>query len=126
MAAISHVGRVMIPVRDQDAAIAFYRDKLGFTVATDVAFGENDRWVELATPNGKTNLALVPPHPNYDTGKMTGVALDSNDVKGDHQELKTAGVDVDEPMGGDGPVPLMFFFRDLDGNTLLLVENQDG
>ena len=48
---------------------------------------------------------------------MTGIALDSTDPKADHAALKAAGVDVDaELMGGDGVVPLMFFFRDQDAN----------
>ena len=47
---------------------------------------------------------------------MTGIALDSTDPKADHAALTAAGVDVDaEMMGGDGVVPLLFFFRDQDG-----------
>jgi hypothetical protein len=58
---------------------------------------------------------------------MTGVALDSADVRADHSDLKSRGVDVDEQtMGGDGTVPPMFFFRDHDGNTLLIVQSQQG
>ena len=54
---------------------------------------------------------------------MTGIALDSTDPKADHAELTAAGVDVDaEIMGGDGVVPLLFFFRDQDGNHLMIVE----
>ena len=44
---IKQLGRVMIPVADQDAAIAFYTEKLGFTLTADVPFGEGDRWVEV-------------------------------------------------------------------------------
>jgi lactoylglutathione lyase len=53
---------------------------------------------------------------------MTGVALESGDPRADHVELTEKGVDVDEElMGGDGTVPLLFFFRDLDGNQLMVV-----
>ena len=122
---VNHIGRVMVPVSDQDAAIAFYTDKLGFSLAADVPFGEGDRWVEIAPPAGGTNIALVPGRGETRPGGMTNVALDSTDVRADHEELKAAGVDVDEDlMGGDGTVPLMFFFRDGDSNTLLLVEAQ--
>jgi hypothetical protein len=56
---------------------------------------------------------------------MTGIALESPDPRADHDELQGKGVDVDaELMGGDGTVPLLFFFRDLDGNTLMIVEAQ--
>jgi hypothetical protein len=53
---------------------------------------------------------------------MTGVALDVDDVPATLAQLRERGVDCDDLMGGDGPVPPMFFFRDGDGNTLLLVE----
>ncbi len=125
MPQVTRVGRVMVPVVDQDAAIAFYADKLGFTVAADVPFGEGDRWVEVAPPGGGTALALVPPRGDYQPGRMTGIALESADPRADHAELAGNGVDVDgELMGGDGTVPLLFFFRDHDGNQLMMVQGQ--
>jgi catechol 2,3-dioxygenase-like lactoylglutathione lyase family enzyme len=121
---ITHVGRVMVPVSDQDTAIAFYTDKFGFSLVADVPFGEGERWVEVAPPGGGTAFALVPPHGDYQPGRMTGIALESTDPRADHAALKTSGVDVDpELMGGDGTVPLLFFFRDRDANTLMIVES---
>ena len=123
MAGIRRVGRMMVPVSDQDAAIAFYTGKLGFELTADVPFGEGDRWVEVRPADGEASLALVPPQGGYQTGRMTGVALDTADARATQAELRAAGVDVDEEtMGGDGTVPLMFFMRDPDGNTLLVVE----
>jgi len=56
---------------------------------------------------------------------MTGIALVSSDPRADHAELKKRGVDVDEElMGGDGAVPLMFFFRDNNKNHLMAVQGQ--
>jgi catechol 2,3-dioxygenase-like lactoylglutathione lyase family enzyme len=125
MPEITQVGRVMVPVADQDRAIAFYTDKLGFSLTADVPFGEDDRWVEVSPPAGGAALALVPPQGDYQPGRNTGIALTSPDPNADYAELKGKGVDVDEElMGGDGTVPLMFFFRDGDGNHLLLVEEQ--
>jgi lactoylglutathione lyase len=123
---VNHVGRVMVPVSDQDAAIAFYTEKLGFSLTADVPYGDGDRWVEVSPPSGETTLALVTPRGGFEAGTMTNIALDSTDVRADHEELKASGVDVDdELMGGDGTVPLMFFFRDGDANTLLLVDAQE-
>ena len=125
MSSITQVGRVMIPVEDQDAAIAFYTEKLGFTLAADVPFGEGDRWVEVAPPAGGAALALVPPRGEYQPGRNTGIALETPDARAAHADLKGQGVDVDaELIGGDGTVPAMFFFRDRDANTLLLVERR--
>jgi lactoylglutathione lyase len=124
MSRITHVGRVMVPVADQDAAIAFYTSKLGFELVADVPFGEGDRWVEVAPPGGGASLALVPARGEYQPGRNTGVALDTADARAVYDELKTGGVDVDgELMGGDGTVPLLFFFRDHDANTLMVVES---
>jgi catechol 2,3-dioxygenase-like lactoylglutathione lyase family enzyme len=123
MPSITHVGRVMVPVSDQDAAIAFYTDTLGFQLAADVPFGDGERWVEVSPPGGGTTLALVPPRGESQPGKMTGVAFETADARSAHEDLKAKGVDVDgELMGGDGTVPAMFFFRDPDANQLLLVE----
>ena len=125
MPRITQVGRVMVPVSDQDAAIGFYKETLGFSLAADIPYGDGERWVEVAPPGGGTALALVPPQGEYQPGRMTGIALTSPDPRADHAELKGKGVDVDaELMGGDGTVPLLFFFRDQDGNSLLLVEER--
>lgn len=126
MAQIRQLGRVMVPVSDQDEAIAFYTEKLGFTVAADVPFGDGDRWVEVAPSGGGAAIALVPPRGDqWKTGRMTGVALTSGDPAADREELQSAGVDVDaELMGGEGGVPLMFFFRDQDGNQLMAVQDR--
>jgi catechol 2,3-dioxygenase-like lactoylglutathione lyase family enzyme len=122
---VTRVGRVMVPVADQDAAIAFYVDTLGFAVVADVPFGEGERWVEVAPPAGGAALALVPATDHYPTGRMTGIALGSADPRSDHEGLRANGVDVDAAlMGGDGGVPLLFFFRDVDANQLMIVEDR--
>jgi catechol 2,3-dioxygenase-like lactoylglutathione lyase family enzyme len=122
---ITKLGRVMVPVSDQDQAINFYTTTLGFAVVADVPFGEGDRWVEVAPPVGSASLALVRPQGDYQPGRMTGIALESPDVAAAHAELKDKGVDVDaELIGGEGGVPPMFFFRDNDKNHLLLVQTQ--
>jgi lactoylglutathione lyase len=124
MSRITKVGRVMVPVQDQDAAIAFYTEKLGFEVVADVPFGDGDRWVEVAPAGGGAALALVPPRGEYQTGRNTGIAFETADARTAREELKANGVDVDaELMGGDGTVPALFFFRDHDVNTLMIVES---
>jgi lactoylglutathione lyase len=125
MASLTQIGRVIIPSPDQDASIAFYTEKLGFTVAADVAYGEGYRWVELAPPGGGANIALGPPMGSFQPPHNTGIAVSTKDARADYDELKANGVEVDdELMGGDGPVPLMFGLRDPDGNNLMIVESQ--
>jgi catechol 2,3-dioxygenase-like lactoylglutathione lyase family enzyme len=120
---ISQLGTVIVPVSDQDAAIDFYVQKLGFDKRADTPFGNGDRWVEVAPPGADTTLALVRPREGEPVGVDTRVALASDDVDADHASLKAHGVDVDEQvMRMGGPVPPMFFFRDQDANTLLIVQ----
>jgi catechol 2,3-dioxygenase-like lactoylglutathione lyase family enzyme len=123
MTSITKLGRVIIPVSDQDEAISFYTEKLNFTVAADIPFGDGNRWVEVAPPNGGAAIALAQPMNDFQPGRDTGIALETSDAKAAHEELKDKGVDVDgELMGGDGTVPLLFGFRDGDGNGLMVVE----
>ena len=120
---ITQVGTVIVPVSDQDRAVDFYVDTLGFEKRTDVAFGNGDRWVEVAPPGASTTLALTPPREGESAGIQTRVALSSSDIDGDHANLKARGVDVDEQVMRMGdPVPPMFFFRDQDGNSLFIVQ----
>jgi len=114
----------MVPVRDQDAGIAFYTGTLGFELVANVPFGEGYRWVEVAPPGGGAALALVPSRGEYEAGRMTGIALGTTDARAAYDDLKEKGVEVEgELMGGDGTVPTLFFFRDHDGNSLLIVES---
>ena len=59
MSSISQLGRVIVPVSDQDKAIAFYTDKLGFSLTADIPFGEGDRWVEVTPSKGGAAAALL-------------------------------------------------------------------
>jgi catechol 2,3-dioxygenase-like lactoylglutathione lyase family enzyme len=122
---IKQVGRVMVPVTDQDRAIEFYVEKLGFEKNADIPFGNGDRWVEVKPAGGETSIALVrPPEGQGDRpGIDTHIALDTDDIDATHGDLKSAGVDVDAEVSRmGGPVPPLCWFRDPDGNTLMLVQ----
>lgn len=95
------------------------------SLVADVPFGAGERWVEVAPPGGGASLALVPPQGAFQPGRMTGIALISPDPRADYTELKNKDVDVEaELMGGEGGVPLLFFFRDNNQNHLMVVAEQ--
>jgi catechol 2,3-dioxygenase-like lactoylglutathione lyase family enzyme len=120
---ITQVGTVIVPVSDQDRALEFFVDTLGFEKRGDVPYGESERWVEVAPPRAATTIALVPPREGESPGIETRVGFTTEDADVDHENLRSRGVDVDpEVMRMGGPVPPMFFFRDPDGNTFLIVE----
>jgi catechol 2,3-dioxygenase-like lactoylglutathione lyase family enzyme len=120
---ITQVGTVIIPVSDQDRALEFYLDKLGFEKRSDSPYGKGDRWVEVAPPGAATTIALVPPRAGDPIGIDTHVGFTTDDVEADHASLRARGVEADaEVMRMGGPVPPMFFFRDPDGNRFLIVQ----
>jgi catechol 2,3-dioxygenase-like lactoylglutathione lyase family enzyme len=123
---ITGVGRVAVPVSDQDKAYRFYVDTLGFEVRADIPYGEGSemRWLEVAAPGSPTPIAIVPPRPGGPVGVETNIILTTRDIDATHSALREAGVDVDDEVSRmGGPVPPMVWFRDQDSNTLLLVED---
>jgi catechol 2,3-dioxygenase-like lactoylglutathione lyase family enzyme len=121
---ISKVGRVCVTVADTDRAIDFYTGKLGFEKVVDVPMGPDMRWVEVAIYGGETTIALAPPPQGKEAGgSETGIILDTSDLDAAHAALQDAGVDVDAEVTRYGdPVPPMFWLRDPDGNSLIIVQ----
>ncbi len=120
---IGEINLVMIPSTDQDRSIEFYVEELGFEKRTDVPFGDQYRWVEVYPPSGTTGIALAPPREGDPTGVQTGISLTTDDIDATHAQLRSSGVDVDAEVSRMGePVPPMFWFRDPDGNTLMVVQ----
>lgn len=135
--ALIQIATVFVPVEDQDEAIAFYRDVLGFEQRVDFTYGTR-RWVEVAPVGSVFVLALVPPSEGRVTDRTaTRCAIVSTDVDADHQRMIDAGVDVDPEVGRAGtsrpglvstdvivpdPSPAQFCFRDRDGNRFLVVQ----
>ena len=66
------------------------------------------------------------PPPGKPAGNVeTGIALYTDHIDADHADLKANGVDVDAEVSRMGdPVPPLFWFRDPDGNTLMVVESR--
>jgi catechol 2,3-dioxygenase-like lactoylglutathione lyase family enzyme len=114
-----------VPSSDQDRSIAFYVDALGFEKRTDLPFGGQYRWVEVYPPEGPTGIALAPPPPGQEvTPAQTGITLTTDDIDATHADLQAKGVDVDAEVSRMGdPVPPMFWFRDPDGHSLMVVES---
>jgi len=117
----SEILNVAVPVADHDRALQFYTETLGFEVRRDATFGPGMRWVEVAPPGATTTVALAPAH-GRPTGVDTGIRLRIQDAEKTHQQLRAHGVDVDADILRMPGAPPMFFFRDVDGNTLVAVE----
>jgi catechol 2,3-dioxygenase-like lactoylglutathione lyase family enzyme len=85
---------VTIPVRDQDAALKFYTEKLGFKVATNQDFGDGkQRWIELLIPGAESRLALFTPEGFENRiGGFQPVTFRCDDVYATAEALKSRGV----------------------------------
>jgi catechol 2,3-dioxygenase-like lactoylglutathione lyase family enzyme len=135
---ITQVATVFVPVADQDRALAFYVEKLGFEKRVDFQYGGTSRWLEVGPPGSAINLALVPPSEGRSSGTgETHCAWTVVNIEAVHAALRAKDVDVDLEIASAGkrrpglistdasiadPVPPQFFIRDLDGTRFLLVE----
>ncbi len=121
---ISKVGRVCVTIADTDRALDFYVGTLGFKKVVDEPMGPDMRWIEVQVAGAETTIALAPPPQGQEAGgSQTGICLDTSNVDAAHEALKAAGADVDDEVSRfGGPVPPMFWLRDPDGNSLIVVE----
>lgn len=117
---IRQVKFVGIPVADQDRALAFYRDKLGFRVHTDQPYGEKQRWIELKIPGAETGLVLFTPDGHEERiGTFFNGSFATDDVLKSYEELKARGVEfASEPK--KEPWGTYAVFKDSEGNSFVL------
>src|SRR5215472_7518197 len=89
---------VSIPVSDQDRALAFYTDVLGFQLLTDQPFNDKQRWLELGIRGADTRVVLFQFGDKLKPGGQLNITLWADDVEATAQELKQKGVEfVMEP-----------------------------
>ncbi len=123
LATTASLATAMFSVSDQDAAVAFYAERLGWEVRGDIRFGPDGqhRWLEVAPPGSVARLALNPPMGGSPGGSAIGVEL--ADVLAEHARLSAIGdLDLDPAPTRLEGAPLMFSLRDPDGNVVWFVE----
>ena len=117
---IRKVKFISIPVRDQDRALAFYVDTLGFTLLTDQPMGPGQRWVEVRPPKGESGVALfTPPGQEDRIGTFTGISLECDDVQKTYEELVAKGVEFAKPPKKES-WGVMAILKDSEGNQIVL------
>jgi catechol 2,3-dioxygenase-like lactoylglutathione lyase family enzyme len=110
---------VSIPVADQNRALAFYTEKLGFRLLTDQPFSPEQRWIELGVPGADTRLVLFRFDEGVQPGGHMNVTFWSDDVEKTAREMKNKGVEfVQEPEKADWGTAAIF--KDVDGNRFVL------
>jgi len=119
---IKMVKFVGIPTSDQDRALAFWTEKMGFRVNTDQPMGGegSQRWIELKIPGADTAVVLFTPDGQQDRiGTMFNGAFACDDVEYSYNQLKERGVEFDKPPTKSGWGSFASF-RDPDGNLFVL------
>lgn len=110
---------VSITVADQDAALSFYTEVLGFELRTDVEVWPGAGMIEVVPPGSSVGLVLLPP----DSQIPVAIRLGTSDAQQALETLRQskAALHNEELIRMDG-VPAMFSFADPDGNVLVYME----
>ncbi len=115
---------VSVRVADQDKAIAFYTEVLGFEVRVDAEIWPGTRLVEVVPPGSAVGLVLLP----ADSRLPFAIRMGTTDAQAAYEKLtgSDATLHNDEVLHLDGAPP-MFFFADPDGDGLVYLEDpRDG
>jgi len=117
---ITHVKFIGIPTRDQQRALKFYTEALGFEIATDQPFDGKQRWIELRIGNSPTRVVLFTPPGHEDRiGTFFNGSIACDDVEATYRQLRQRGVEfVQEPQRQ--PWGTFAKFQDPDGNQFVL------
>jgi predicted enzyme related to lactoylglutathione lyase len=117
---IGRVKHVNIPIADQSRALAFYTEKLGFVVTTDLPFGPGQRWIELAIPGASTEVTLFTSEGHEDRiGTFIGIVFEAEDINATYEEMVAKGVEfTQQPKEESWGTSAMF--KDSEGNLFVL------
>jgi catechol 2,3-dioxygenase-like lactoylglutathione lyase family enzyme len=122
MTMTTEVKSVTLPVADQERALRFYVDVLGFELRTDVEVWPGARLVEVVPPGSHVGLVLLPP----DSPLPLAVRMGTSDAEAAHARLRSTDVTLhnEEVLRMEGAPP-MFYFSDPDGNGLVYLEETE-
>jgi catechol 2,3-dioxygenase-like lactoylglutathione lyase family enzyme len=117
---IKGVKFISIPVTDQERALAFYTEKLGFRIMTDKPFDDKQRWIELSVPGSETMVVLfTPPGHENRIGGFSPATFYCDNAQRTYDELTARGVEFDGPPQKQ-PWGTFLKFKDPDGNQFVL------
>lgn len=109
-----------IPVRDQDIALKYYTEVLGFKIATDQPLTPTQRWIELSIPGADTGLTLFTPEGHESRiGQFQSISFWCDDIFSTYAALKAKGAEfAGEPRQEQWGS--MAVLKDPDGNQFVL------
>ncbi len=124
---VTHISVVTVQVKDQDEALRFYTERLGFEKRLDVPMGEGMRWLTVAPAGAATEVVLARGFGDGGAplGKNTGLVVETDDIEAAYRELSGRGVHFTKQPSKEG-FGGWAEFVDGDGNSFGLHSNQIG
>jgi predicted enzyme related to lactoylglutathione lyase len=119
---ITSVRTIGVAVSDQEAALGFYLDTVGFDLVMDASIGDGMRWIEVAPADARVSLALTQGERSAQEID-TGIRFTVPDASAERAEMAARGVAVGDLIQWEG-VPAMFTFEDPDRNLFYVVEDR--
>src|SRR5881394_2284853 len=120
VAMIRQIKFVSIPVADQNRALDFYTEKLGFTIITDQPFDEKQRWIELRIPKAETRVVLFTAEGDEKRiGSFMNMSYTCDDIDKTYEPLKNRGVEFEGPPQKQ-PWGTYAMFKDSEGNRFVV------
>jgi predicted enzyme related to lactoylglutathione lyase len=117
---IKRIKFIGIPVRDQERALSFYTEKLGFRVLTDQQFSPTQRWIELTIPGAETGVVLFTPDGHEDRiGTFVNTSWEVDNIETTYAELTEKGVEFIGPPQKQ-PWGTFVKMKDSEGNQIVL------
>jgi lactoylglutathione lyase len=130
---IDRIGGIVVIVSDQQKAMEFYSQKLGFEIKTDTSF-VGIRWIEVGAKHSQSTISPMLPNVQMMSnegvveavkkgiGTETGIWFYSDDMQLTYEELKNKGVEITPPERQEGG-GIMSKFKDQDRNSYSIISS---
>jgi predicted enzyme related to lactoylglutathione lyase len=117
---ITHLKFMSIPVADQDRALKFYTEKLGFKIATNQEMGPGKRWIELRIGKAETRVVLFTMDGEEGRiGTRMNCSLACDDVEATYRQFSERGVEFEGPPQRQ-PWGSFVIMKDSEGNRFVV------
>ena len=122
---ITNIAVVCVFVSNQDKALDFYVNKLGFEQRADEPVGGGQHWLEVTPPGAATRIVLSLATEEWGVdrlGQFAGIVFEPDDIAATYRELSARGVKFTEPPTPQPWGGVQAQFKDQDGNMLVIVQ----
>ena len=122
---IAKIATSAVYVENQDEAIEFWGERVGFEIRGDLPMGAEARWVEMAPPGAETCVVIYPKSMMKDWAeRKPSLVFECEDIRKTHEEMAGRGVEFSqEPR--EMPWGRFAIFLDPEGNWYGLRERSE-